>query len=111
MIVRSPRPETNWTVIQNTVLRHPQLTFKARGLLAYLLSLPDNWSISAERLAQGGPDGRDSIRSALSELEKAGYLRRERRQNSRGQWCTQSIIYDTPCGQPVKKDVNSHVDK
>ena len=110
MIVRSPRPETNWAVIQNAVLRNTALTFKARGLLAYLLSLPDNWSISAERIAATGPDGRDSIRTALQELERAGYVRRERRQNQRGQWATQSVIYDTPCGQHGETAGGNHVD-
>lgn len=110
MIVRSPRPESNWTVLQNAVLRHPKLTFKARGLLAYLLSLPDNWTVSAERIAQSGPDGRDAIRTALRELETAGYLRRQRIQNRHGQWITQSIVYDTPCEQPVDKTGDKNVD-
>lgn len=121
MIVRSPRPETNWTVIQNTVLRNATLSFKARGLLAYLLSLPDNWMVSAERIALDGPDGRDSIRSALRELVDAGYVRRERRQDNRGRWTTRHVVYDQPqivglrlvdpyCEHPVEKAVGKHGD-
>ena len=110
MIVRSPRPESNWTVIQNSVIRHQALTFKARGLLCYLLSLPDNWQISAERIAQSGPDGRDSIRAALNELIGAGYVHRMRSQNGRGQWVTRHVVFDIPCGQPVEKTGDSDVD-
>lgn len=111
VIVRSPRPETNWTVIQNRVLRHSGLSFKARGLLCYLLSLPDNWAVSAERIAQSGPDGRDSIRSALTELVVAGYVKRQKVQDSRGRWTTRHVVYDTPCGQPVESIGDSDGDK
>lgn len=110
MIIRSPRPDANWTVVQNAVLRHPRLTFKARGLLCYLLSLPDNWQVSAERIATGGPDGRDAIRSALSELEREGYLVRRKSQNRRGQWTTNSFVYDIPCGKTVEKGGDKNVD-
>lgn len=111
MIVRSPRPDTNWTVIQNRVIRDQQLTFKARGLLIYLLSLPDNWQVSAERIATQGPDGRDAIRTALSELERAGYVRRTKMADARGRWATRSVVYDQPCGKTVDNTGDKHGDK
>lgn len=97
MIIRSPRPEAGWTIIDNLALRHPALSFKARGLLAYLLSLPDDWRISSEQLARQSPkDGRHSILTALNELEHVGYVQRRRRQDHAGRWNTETIVFDYP---------------
>lgn len=94
-IIRSPRT-TPFTVLPNDALRDRVLSFKARGVLAYLLSMPDGWQTSSERLARVGPDGRDSIRSALRELEDRGYLLRVRRRQPDGTFTTETIVHDVP---------------
>ena len=72
----------NYTVIHNAVFYDYTLSFKAKGLLCQMLSLPDGWSFSIEGLAKLGSDGRDSVASTLKELERAGYFRREQNRNS-----------------------------
>lgn len=72
----------NYTVIHNAVFYDYSLSFKAKGLLCQMLSLPDGWSFSIEGLAKLGSDGRDSVASTLKELERAGYFRREQNRNS-----------------------------
>ena len=95
-IVRAPRPESQFTQLRNDVLRDKRLSFRARGVLAWILSQPDNWATDADRLAREGTEGRDAIRTALRELRDAGYMVQARRQNSLGRWVTDTLVYDTP---------------
>ena len=99
MIVRSPKPDSGWTMIDNRTLGDTSLSFRARGVLAFILSKPDHWRTSAANLARQAQEGRDAINTALGELEAAGYLERRRSQDSAGRWKTENIIYDRPCGQ------------
>ena len=100
-IIRSPRP-TPFTALPNGSLRDGRLTFKARGLLAYLLSMPDGWQTNSERLAKVGPDGRDAIRAALRELEDAGYIVRRRHRTDHGTFATETIVHDEPVERAVE---------
>jgi hypothetical protein len=102
-IIRAPRPTEQFTVISNAVIRDHRLTFKARGLLIHLLSMPDHWRTNSTQLAQIGPDGRDAIRTALIELEQAGYVQRTKQQDLAGRWSTSTTIYDQPLKHPVDK--------
>lgn len=95
-IVRAPRPTTGFTLVSNSTLQDERLSYRARGVLAAILSRPDGWETNSDQLAQQGREGRDAVRAALTELEEAGYLRRERVQNLRGQWVTQTHVFDSP---------------
>jgi hypothetical protein len=94
MIIRGPLPDRNYTVLGNEVIRHAGLSWKARGLLVYLLSMPAGWTTRVEHLVAVGPDGRDAVRSGLAELEEAGFLRRWRTRTDAGRWEWHSVIYD-----------------
>jgi hypothetical protein len=96
MIIRTPRPEQRFTIIDNRTIEDQRLSYKARGILTYILSRPDNWATSAVGLARLAPEGRDAILAGLTELETAGYLKRVRTQDHAGRWKTVTHVYDRP---------------
>lgn len=67
---------SNFTVVDNDILKNKNLSLKAKGLLIMLLSLPDDWEFSEAGLTVLSKDGRDGLRSGLKELETFGYLKR-----------------------------------
>ena len=103
MIIRVVRHETNFTVIDNACLRDCTLSFKATGLLAYLLSMPDEWTPRRDQLSEVKTDGVASIRAALKELTDAGYLVRKVERLPDGRTVTISEIHERPVAgnQPV----------
>lgn len=68
----------SWSVpIHRAALRDARLSWGARGLFAFLWDLPSNWRPNVAHLVGMGPEGRDSVRARIGELEKLGALRRE----------------------------------
>lgn len=68
----------NYTVMSNEHLRDPALSLAARGLMSMMLSLPDDWDYSVNGLLTLCKEGRTVVQRSLSEMEKAGYLTRQR---------------------------------
>lgn len=88
--------EKDFVVLDNTMLKDANLSLKAKGLLAFILSRPDDWVFSIRGLAHFSKDGPDSVRSAVRELEKAGYIVRKRKRD-RGKYREMEYdIYERP---------------
>jgi hypothetical protein len=84
-IIRKAKTNDNpFVMISRMALQNPRLSFKARGLLAYILSLPDDWKLYIRELTNHSTDGKFAIRSALSELRKAGHIKGVRLRNEKG---------------------------
>jgi DNA-binding MarR family transcriptional regulator len=66
-----------YTIIHNSVVNDTKLSFKALGLYLYLRSKPESWKFTEEQLAKQHKEGVTAIRSAIKELQEAGYLKRE----------------------------------
>lgn len=95
-IRRGERASDNFAQIANQALQDDRVSFRARGILASMLSRPPGWSTSAERLSAASTEGRDAVRSALKELEKFGYLVRVKAQDEKGQWHHHQDVFDVP---------------
>ena len=66
----------DYTVMSNFHLKDKRLSLKAKGLLSQMLSLPDDWDYTLSGLSYINRESKDAIRSAVNELETAGYIRR-----------------------------------
>jgi len=84
MIVKSENKD-NYTILSNAVLLDDTISDKARGVLVRLLCRPENWNLNIKHLVKTGKDGNTAVRSAVKELEKAGYIQRDvtRHENGR----------------------------
>ena len=85
-----------FVVMSNKFLREKGMSLKAKGLLALCLALPDDWEYSINGLCAICKESQTSIRSALKELEAFGHLKRERKQNEKGQFIYEYVIYEIP---------------
>lgn len=91
------KKDHNYSVINNTGLKDKRLSWKAKGILAYILTLPDDWVFYREELSQHAKDGINSLRTGMQELKEYGYIKRFPIKDSKNKivrW--ETIIYEIP---------------
>ena len=94
---------TGYTVMSNHHLRNKELTLKAKGLLSQMLSLPEDWDYTLAGLSYINRESIDAIRTAVWELEKAGYITRRQGRDEKGKMTAiEYTIYEQP--QPPELD-------
>ncbi|PFB05034.1 DNA-binding protein [Bacillus anthracis] len=92
----------NYSVVNNTGLRDERLSWKAKGILAYILTLPDDWVFYREELATHAKDGLDSLRSGMKELKEYGYLQRLPIRNDNNKIVSwETVIHEVPQVEPL----------
>lgn len=109
MIVNKVKKNENFTIVDNGYLNDPNLSFKAKGILTYLLSLPGDWVIYFEEVITHSKDGIKSFRSGVDELINEGYIYRYpvRENGVIIRWETEIYEVKKPLSQNVKvEEVN-----
>ena len=88
---------TGYTVMSNHHLRNKELSLKAKGLLSQMLSLPEDWDYTLSGLSYINRESIDAIRTAVWELEKAGYITRRQGRDEKGKMTAiEYTIYEQP---------------
>ena len=72
-VIRVRKRPNNFVMIDKTFLEDERLSFKAKGILAYLLSKPDNWKVIVGNLVKYSKDGKSAVYAGLKELKECGY--------------------------------------
>jgi len=68
------KPKEKFLIVHNDVVQNKTLSFKAKGFLCYILSLPDDWILHKSFVMKEFGIGRDALNSIFKELESEGYL-------------------------------------
>ena len=86
-----------YTVMSNHHLRNKDLSLKAKGLLSQMLSLPEGWDYTLKGLSLINRESIDAIRTAVWELERAGYITRQQNRDGKGKMADMLYtIYEQP---------------
>lgn len=83
-IIRIQKREHPYVQIDKRCLADSRLSWRARGVLAYLLSKPNDWIVSVKDIENNGLEGRDAVQNALKELQQCGYATLETAQDDLG---------------------------
>ena len=83
-IIRVKRIPNNFVTMDKGFFEDSRLSYKAKGILGYLLTKPDNWEVRITDLKNHAKDGRDSIYAGLKELQDHGYYRKVQVRNDKG---------------------------
>jgi hypothetical protein len=76
MIIRH-KHKGRFSIVPNGIFHDPSLSLRAKGLLAYLLSLPPDWEVRHDQLQRKLRIGRKILEAAFRELIVAGYAVRD----------------------------------
>lgn len=72
-VIRVQKRPNNFVMMDKSFLEDTRLSYKAKGILAYLLSKPDNWKVIVGNLVNYSTDGKASVYAGLKELKDSGY--------------------------------------
>lgn len=90
------KKDAKYFAASNEPFNDERLSWETRGLMGYLLSKPNDWTVRFEDLVKKGPAGAYKVRKMLKELRKYGYMNRIRIQVDGGTFEWETEIYESP---------------
>ena len=97
--------ERDFTIITNAALRDTNLSLKAKGLLALMLSEHDGWNFTIKGLSAKCKEGVDAVAAIVKELETQGYVVRRRERSTAGHFAAATYtIYEMPIREAPKPE-------
>lgn len=86
----------NYSVMSNYHLHDKKLSYKAKGLLSFMLSLPDDWKYTIKGISKLSKESERTVRTILKELELNNYLVINKSQNAQGRFVYEYFVYEKP---------------
>jgi hypothetical protein len=94
-IIRVAKRQGRYLVADAEIFEDKLLSFGARGLMAYLLTKPDNWEVRRDHLVSASPAGRVALQRMINELKEAGYMHRSQENDpATGKFVTVTVVYE-----------------
>ena len=109
MIFKKAHRDTPFIQIDKAVYEDDRVSYKAKGILTYLVGKPEDWTIYETEIAEHTPEGIKSIRSGIKELIKCGYIIKTEIRNEKGQFIgNEWLVYDIPTANPKTECRKKH---
>ena len=98
---------SNYVVMSKVGLHDDRLSWKAKGLLAYMLSMPNDWTFYNDELMKHSPDGSSTFKAAMNELKEYGYVVRRKMKDEKGKFIGwETVVYEQPIEDECRKVEN-----
>ena len=94
-IIRTEKID-NFTQINSYLLTDKDISFSAKGMLAYMLHNKSNWKYYISQLSNASTDGKTKVISILEELEDKKYLIRKKFRDEKGRFKYKFMVFDMP---------------
>jgi len=104
----------NFSIMSNECFRNPEISARAKGLYAYIMTLPTDWKLYKTHLHKQFREGRDAINAAFAELEKRGYIHKDYLRDEEGKMigCDFTVYeHSRLTGNPKLSDGNPVTEK
>ena len=112
-IIRAKRESKSFALVDKNFINDKRLSYKAKGILVYILSKPDDWKVVIRDLINNAADGKASIYAGLKELERYGYYVKEPVRDEDGRrildWT--SMVYEVPVFDEKEEVEKEEVEK
>jgi len=105
MVIFRVQKKDNYVVLDKGFLNDNRLSWRAKGLLAYMLSLPNDWLFSISDLAIRSKCGRDTTANIIKELTNAGYIHKEQGRTNIGKFGKMDLlVFEAPQAAPFTEN-------
>lgn len=91
-----------YTIMPNKPLRDQSLSYGARGLLGFMLTLPEDWDYSFGGLVKVSKEGKAAVRTLINELKEAKYIKISQSRNEKGYYQYNYEVYEIPYDMFIK---------
>lgn len=104
--------ENPYVQLHKKLVYDNSLSFKAKGILVYLLSRPDDWKVYENEIVKHSKDGKDSVSNGIKELIKAGYISRSERRTDGGKFGGYEYdVFEQPSPERIIRDGKTEAEK
>lgn len=102
---RTVKQDGDFVLVHKGFIYDDNLSARAKGVLLYLLSRPNDWQIYTSEVQKHMKDGVKSVNSAVNELINVGYIKRTLKRSDKGTFKGyEYLVYETPTEMPLTEN-------
>jgi len=102
---RTIKESGEFVIVHKTFVFDERLSAKAKGILLYFLSRPDDWQIYTSEVVKHMSDGQKAINNGIKELIECGYVHRKQKRSESGVFNGyEYLVYEKPTEMPLSEN-------